>query len=40
MFSDGGVDSRRGDFNQRIGRDDRSCIAREKDNHERGTEEK
>jgi hypothetical protein len=40
MFGDGGVDSRRRDFIGGIGRSDRSCIAREKNNHERGAEEK
>jgi hypothetical protein len=40
MFGDGAVDCWGRDFNRRIGRGDRSCIAREKDNDERGTEEK
>ena len=40
MFGDGGVDSERRDFNGRIGRGDRSCAARKKDNDERGAEEK
>jgi hypothetical protein len=40
MFGDGGVDSRRRDFFGRIGRSDGSCMAREKGNHEPGTEEK
>jgi len=40
MFSDGGLDSQRRDFDRRIGRGDGSCIAREKDNNECGAEEK
>jgi hypothetical protein len=40
MRGDGGVDSQRRDFDRRIGRGDCSCIAREKDNDERGAEEK